>query len=586
VKPSPRKISELLRRRHQNEKALLATVSGIASTSISMIDWFARNTKVDIITTKSIEVHANPGNREPVIAEPEPGSYGNAVGLRNPGLDTALEQLEQLRARWNTYPLETKPLINVSLSASSASDFALLARRLEVVADLLELNLSCPHAKLGFGAAIGSDPAAIREVISAVVATTDLPVFVKLTPNVKSIGAMAKAAMDAGADGIAAINSVGPRIYLEPHSGEPILSSPSSDSKDSNSGEQGRGGMSGRWVHSIALAAISEIRRTVGPDMPIIGMGGVDSRKAFVSMHEAGADAVGIGSALGGLHQRDWPSFLQVVSGKNGNASLEFRFHNRIRMKYKPYRVVSNRHRSDDIVEIELDRALTTRPGQAVFAWLPNKGEKPLAPALSDPLTFIVKKKGEFSRAFVTLQPGAVLYIRGPYGNCRKPPETSSARAGESPIIMVVAGTGFAAVSIMALELLASGRSVFILVGMRDVYSPFLSNHAELMKITHIVEDDGREGRVIDVFEKHLSNLDVSDTTVISAGPEPFMRKIVSIAGAAGIKHGDILLSLERTMLCGVGLCGACDCSGRLTCQYGTFISAREFASEWQLSRD
>jgi|GEM_PF-5441455 len=67
MKPSPRKVSKLLRRRHQDGKALLATVSGIASTSISMIDWFARNTKVDIITTKSIEIHPNPGNREPVI---------------------------------------------------------------------------------------------------------------------------------------------------------------------------------------------------------------------------------------------------------------------------------------------------------------------------------------------------------------------------------------------------------------------------------------------------------------------------------------------------------------------------------------
>jgi len=116
---------------------------------------------------------------------------------------------------------------------------------------------------------------------------------------------MAKAAMNAGADGIAAINSVGPRVYLEPPSGEPILSSPPSGSKNLGSGEQRRGGMSGRWVHGIALAAIFKIRRVVGPDAPIIGMGGVDSREAFVSMREAGADAVEIGSALGGLHQRD-----------------------------------------------------------------------------------------------------------------------------------------------------------------------------------------------------------------------------------------------------------------------------------------
>jgi|GEM_PF-6546299 len=222
-------------------------------------------------------------------------------------------------------------------------------------------------------------------------------------------------------------------------------------------------------------------------------------------------------------------------------------------MRFKPYRVASNQARSSDIVEIELDGVLKTGPGQPVFAWLPKGSEKPLAPALHSPLTFIVKKKGVFSRALASLQPGAVLYIRGSYGDRRKPPEAPSAGAGEFPIIMVVAGTGFATVSIMALELLASKRNVSSLVGMRDAYSPLLSNHAELMKITHIVADKGREGRVIEVFETYLSNLDVRSTTVISAGHEPFMRRIVSIASAAGIKHSDILLSLERTMLCVLG---------------------------------
>jgi len=86
-----------------------------------------------------------------------------------------LNQLKQLRARWNAFPPKTKPLINALLSASSASDFVLLAKHLEPVAELLELNLSCPHAKLGFGAAIGSDPAAIREVTSAVAARQICP---------------------------------------------------------------------------------------------------------------------------------------------------------------------------------------------------------------------------------------------------------------------------------------------------------------------------------------------------------------------------------------------------------------------------
>lgn len=546
-----------------------------------MIDWFARNTCVDIVTTKSIELEPNPGNREPVITEPEPGCYGNAVGLRNPGVEVSLDELSRLRVSWEANPPSTAPLLNVSLSASSAADFVRLAERLAPVADLFELNLSCPHAASGYGAAIGSDPCAIDEVTRAVVSVTDLPVFVKLTPNVASIGAMASAALDAGAGGIVAINTVGPEVYVEPNTGQPVLNSP----PDGRGGSRGRGGMSGRWVRSRALAAVKEIRDAAGPDVPLIGMGGVDSREACVAMCKAGADAVGIGSALGGMHQREWPAFFERVAGRTAvcgdpvvragpaccrRPTGQPVLRRDTRMGYGEFRVTRNRRCSTDIAEIELNGLLTTGAGQAVFAWLPGTGEKPLAPAAADPLTFLVKEKGPFTRALAGMSPGAAVYVRGPYG------ERTRAADVAGRVLMVAAGTGLAAVSILAGELVAAGRSVSILLGMRDCASPPLMDREDIAGITRVVPDNGKEGRVLDLFEADIERCDTRGLTVMTAGPEAFMDRATRIAASRGVDGENIVISLEETMLCGIGLCGACDCGGQLTCQYGTFVSASD----------
>ncbi|MBP5161675.1 MAG: dihydroorotate dehydrogenase, partial [Spirochaetales bacterium] len=233
---------------HLEHKLHLATVSGVATTKPDLIRWFERNVPdVEIITTKSFQVRPNPGNREPVICETEEDNFGNSVGLRNPGMEVALPQLEKLRqeglSRW----------LNVSVSADNPDDFTTLVRDFDHVADSIELNFSCPHAKAGFGASIGVDKNIASDYVRKI--CQDYPerkslLFIKLTPNVDNIGEIAKAVIDAGADGITAINTVGPVLHVDPACGKPIL----------QNALGGNGGKSGSWVYDRAIEAIREIR--------------------------------------------------------------------------------------------------------------------------------------------------------------------------------------------------------------------------------------------------------------------------------------------------------------------------------------
>ena len=233
---------------HLSSRLLLSTVSGVASTKKEMIRWFDKDTCIDVITTKSFQVTANPGNREPVICEVAPGDFGNSVGLRNPGMDVALAELEELRANG------LDSLLNVSVSASSIEDFVTLVRAFDHVADSIELNFSCPHAKAGFGASIGSDCSIASSYVRGLreaFPQQKSALLVKLTPNVDDIASIAIGCIEAGADGIVAINTVGPRLYTEKHSGQPIL----------NNALGGKGGASGAWIKDVALDAVDENQR-------------------------------------------------------------------------------------------------------------------------------------------------------------------------------------------------------------------------------------------------------------------------------------------------------------------------------------
>jgi dihydroorotate dehydrogenase electron transfer subunit len=538
----------------------LGTVSGVLTTRPRLIEWVDANLpQIELITTKSYQVRPNPGNREPILVEPAAGCFGNAVGLRNPGLREGLRELEALRRRRTL-----RSLLAVSLSADCIEDFVLLARSFAGVADLLELNFSCPHARAGYGSAIGADAATVRQFVEALRRATSAPLFAKLTPNVPDIGAVARAALEGGADGIAAVNTVGPEVFREPLTGEPILSNPSGH----------KGGKSGTWIREAALAAVSAIRREVGPQVPIVGMGGVCTGEDARRLRAAGADVVGIGSAFARLaRQSELPAYLRALhaDAARGSREADGFLARESRMQYRSFRVAEAREVSGGLMLLRLDGALGARAGEFAFLFLPGVGEKPFSVARSSPLSFLVRRRGSFTEALFGLRPGDQLWVRGTYGA----PAPISARRRA---IVVAGGTGLALAPDLGAMLLGRGKSVELYYG---VSSPEEASALDELGIAGefpslCVPDSGRPARVLEVMEMELGAAGpavVRETCFYNTGPHPFLQKAMTLEERLGASPADIFACLETLTMCGVGLCGGCECGGRLLCKEGTFVS-------------
>ena len=215
------------------------------------------------------------GNPAPRIAE-GPSGMLNAVGLQNPGVERVIaEELPELKKVFH------KPVM-ANVSGFSVEDYAhtcaLLDREEQV--GWLEVNISCPNVH-GGGMAFGSDPAAAAEVTRAVKAVTTKPVYMKLSPNVTDIAAVARACEEAGADGVSLINTLlAMRIDLKRK--KPVLAN-------------GTGGLSGPAVFPVAVRMVYQVYEAVS--IPIIGMGGVSSAEDVIELMLAGAAAVEVGAA-------------------------------------------------------------------------------------------------------------------------------------------------------------------------------------------------------------------------------------------------------------------------------------------------
>ena len=544
---------------HLEHKLHLATVSGVATTKPDLIRWFERNVPdVEIITTKSFQVRPNPGNREPVICETQEGNFGNSVGLRNPGMEVALPQLEKLRreglSRW----------LNVSVSADNPDDFTTLVRSFDQVADSIELNFSCPHAKAGFGASIGVDKNIASDYVRRI--CQDYPerkslLFIKLTPNVDNIGEIAKAVIDAGADGITAINTVGPTLHVDPACGKPIL----------QNALGGKGGKSGSWVYDRAIEAIREIREAVGENIPIIGMGGVSTKDQCAEMISSGADAVGIGSALAHIRQQDWPQFFRSMTNDSDVPHRSGRV-----MEYVKHTVTGKRLHCEDTLLLTLEDKSHTmasfKAGEFVFLWIPGIGEKPFSVAMTEPLTFIIKKRGPFTEAvFNSIQVGDTIMLRGPYGAEVDVPKSKKA-------VIIAGGTGEAVAYPLARELKYRKTPMSFLVGTSvDGNNGILSKELSEFGRYVCISDNGKPGRILESLDDEIGRAtadgtDIKDVAFYLIGPEIFMKIAAGKIKAHGVDPDMILLSMERNSMCGIGLCGECSCGGHLACQWGTFM--------------
>lgn len=249
--------------------------------------------RLGAVTTKSISIEPRAGNPPPRIVE-TPAGMLNAIGLQNVGIDAYLtEKAPFLRKKG-------VPII-ANIVGKRPEDYVELAARIEKEngADAIEANLSCPNvhdAKQARGARIVSQtPEMVHLFTRAIRSATTLPLFVKLTPNVLDIGETAVAAEEAGADGVALINTL-MGMAINPETRRPRLANIV-------------GGLSGPAIRPVAVKMVWDAARVVR--IPIIGMGGICTAADAIEFLLAGATAVAVGSMT--FRQPD--AAVRVVEG-------------------------------------------------------------------------------------------------------------------------------------------------------------------------------------------------------------------------------------------------------------------------------
>ena len=252
------------------------TASGCASSGKELSQFFALK-DVGAIVTKSVMTKPRHGRPTPRMAE-TPSGMLNSIGLQGPGIDAFL-------AHDLPWLVEQKARVIVSIAGETIEEYSTLARKLRSASGIsaVEVNISCPNVE-NRGLVFACDPDASRRVIDGVRKTIggELPIIAKLSPDVTNLPEIAKGVVDAGADGLALINTVlGMVINLEtmkPHLGGKT------------------GGLSGPAIRPIAVRAIFQVHAAL-PHVPILGMGGVASGRDALELILAGASGISVGTA-------------------------------------------------------------------------------------------------------------------------------------------------------------------------------------------------------------------------------------------------------------------------------------------------
>jgi len=236
---------------------------------------FYEPSKLGAVFLKGITLNPRMGNAPPRIAETPCGML-NAIGLQNVGLEGLLkEKLPALKDVPGTFI--------ANIAGESIREFCQIAEALNNAPNLsgIEVNVSCPNVKEG-GMAFGVSAQATFEITQAVRKSTDLPIIVKLTPNVTDITEIARAAEEGGADAVSLINTLlGMMIDIETR--KPVLGNIT-------------GGLSGPAIRPVAVRMVSSVYKAV--KIPILGMGGIRSWKDAIEFFLAGATAISVGTAV------------------------------------------------------------------------------------------------------------------------------------------------------------------------------------------------------------------------------------------------------------------------------------------------
>ena len=235
---------------------------------------FIKVDRIGAIAVKGLTMEPRPGNKPPRLVE-TPSGLINAIGLENVGIHNFIkDKTPYLRE------LDTKIIANIS--GFSPDEFAEMTELLceANACDLIEANLSCPNIKHG-GIAFGSDQAMMADITAKIKKITNVPLIIKLSPNVTDIATMAKVAEDNGADAVSLVNTF-LAMAIDVEKRKPILGNVT-------------GGLSGPAIRPIAVRMTWQVKQAV--DIPIIGMGGIMSTNDALEFMIAGATAIAPGTA-------------------------------------------------------------------------------------------------------------------------------------------------------------------------------------------------------------------------------------------------------------------------------------------------
>jgi len=235
------------------------------------------NSDIGAVCLKGTTLEPRLGNKLHRLAE-TPNGMLNSIGLQNPGTKTVIDEILP-----GLDKNETKFIINIS--GSSVEEYGEIAKHFDNTdIDAIEINISCPNVKEG-GVAFGNDPEMSFRVVEICRKNTTKPIITKLSPNQTDIAANAVRCIEAGSDGLAVINTVmGMAVDVETK--RPVIGN-------------NRGGLSGPAIKPIALLKVHQVYQVSKKyNVPIIGQGGIVSAKDAIEFIIAGADTVGVGTAL------------------------------------------------------------------------------------------------------------------------------------------------------------------------------------------------------------------------------------------------------------------------------------------------
>ncbi len=257
----------------------ILTASGCAGSGKELSQFF-KLSEIGAVVTKSIMIKPRSGRATPRMAE-TPSGMLNSIGLQGPGVDYFLENDIPWLAANGARTI-------VSIAGETVEDYAVLARRMRNLPGVvgLEVNISCPNVE-NRGMVFSCHPETARAAIEAVRRNIggELPIIAKLSPDVTDIVGIAREVSNAGADGVALINTL-LGMVIDTNLMLPKLA-------------QKTGGLSGPAIRPVAVRAVYQVRAAL-PQLPILGMGGITNGRDAFEFILAGARAVSIGTATFG----------------------------------------------------------------------------------------------------------------------------------------------------------------------------------------------------------------------------------------------------------------------------------------------